>query len=130
MPNNKQGIRTIHDAIEVKVNRAISGIRTAKSKKEMEIEKAVHDKLGVTELAEQFKSITGRSPKDVYRYYEDASPLGLALKEARQGLAIFDDAINTLQIKAEDCHIQVVTGEMGEVLRDLESTIAKLIRSF
>jgi len=126
MSNNKQGIRTIHDAIDAKVSRAISAIRTAKSKRETEIEKTVHDKLGITEWAEQFKAITGKSPKDNYRYYEDNSPLALAMKEAKEELTPFDNAINTIQIKAEDCHIQVVTGEMGEVLKDLDKTIAEL----
>lgn len=130
MANNKQGIRTIHDAIDAKVGRATATIRAKKAQMESEIEKRTLDKLGINSLVEQIKALTGKSPKDSYHYYEENSPYGIALKEARKELDKYDKALCSIQVFAEDCHIKVVTGEFNDALIDLDANLEKLMKSF
>lgn len=129
MASNKQGIRTIHDAIDAKVSRVSADIRAKKSQRESEIEKQTLDKLGINILIEQIKTLTGKSPKDSYRYYEDGSPYGIALKEARKDLDKYDKVLYSIAELAENTHIRVVTGEFADAISELDISLGNLLKN-
>lgn len=126
MSNNKQGIRTIHDAIDAKVNRVFGDIRFKKSVREKEIENQVYEQTGISKLIRDWQTLTGEEPTRYSPRFNDNSILGTAMREARQELTKYDDVLRSIAIAAEDCHIQVAMGEMGEVLASLDKTLAQL----
>jgi hypothetical protein len=127
MANGSNGIRTIHDAIDAKVNRILSEIKRKREQREREINQSVYDSVGITKMQEEWERVTGRTPER-YSWYDDDSTLGLALKEARKELEVFDNSINAIRLKAEDCHIQVVAGDKAEVLKDLDKSLNDAIK--
>ena len=121
---NNSGIRTIHDAIDTKVNRVFAEIRTAKSKRQAEITKEVFDKSGFTKIEKEYKRLTGRS---CYQSYDCGSLLDEAMKVAVKELTKYDELEDKIRLLSEDCHIQVVTGEFGMALGNLEKKLQSLL---
>lgn len=121
MSKNGQNIRTIHDAIDVKISRVTAEIQAEKRKREAEITQEVKDKLGMTRIIQDYKAITGREPYD--NRYDDDSQMGIAMATARKELTKYDEKLRKITMAAEDAHIEVVTGEYGQALANLDKAL-------
>ena len=129
-------VRNIHDAIDLKFNRAAEALDKIISERAKEDEHAIHEALGILTLKEQYQKVTGDSlcvapfssarwisPKPWEQQREPDNPLGKAYRAKAESYRSLFTLKDTLSQAQEEAHVAVVTGNKAELLERIDAQI-------
>lgn len=123
MKSNDKGIRTIHDAIDVKAKRILNELSEKASKDRESITNRVYSNLGLTAALDKIEELTGDRP---HVYQRNDSKLSKALEVAMKPMEIYTNKSKAIALVVENAHIAIVTDDKADVLAQLDKDLRNI----